>query len=139
MGGRVVGEVLLSSQPFSFWGGYDPIKGIVTDVRHEWKGLRIAGKVLVFPRLRGSTGGAGIFLESVRRGNAPSAMVVLEAETILVAGPMLSRIFYRKTIPVIDRPDLNPIEVLSTGDIVEVDGDKGLILIKQERIRKLVT
>ncbi|MEM3953084.1 MAG: DUF126 domain-containing protein, partial [Nitrososphaerota archaeon] len=53
--GKVRGEALRSTQPISFLGGVDPETGIVIEKGHELEGRSIAGKILVFPRGKGST------------------------------------------------------------------------------------
>jgi len=134
--GMVEGECLVSNKAFGFWGEYDPMRGIVTDARHDWYGKKIAKKILVFPLARGSTGGAGVFLESVRRKNYPLAIVVKEAETILITGPMLAKEFYNIDIPVVDRLNRDPTNVIKTGDWVKVDGEKGMVEIVQKSLRE---
>jgi len=133
VGGRAEGEALVSSQPLGFWGELDPGTGVVTDVHHEWRGREVTGKVLVFPRGRGSTGGAGIFLEAVRRGRAPAALVNVETEMILLAGPILAAKFYGRVIPVVDRPERDPTALIEAGDHVVVDGDRGIIEVTKRK------
>ena len=127
--GFAEGLALVSGQNLSLWGGLNPKTGLIIDRRHELYGQQVRGKVLVFPYGKGSTTGAIVFLEAVKCGNAPAAIVNIETEPILASGALMAQIFYRKTIPIVDRLDRNPVEVIRTNDYVRVDGDKGLVEI----------
>ena len=50
--GRAEGKALVTSQPISFYGGVDPLSGVVTERGHELEGKAISGKILVFPMER---------------------------------------------------------------------------------------
>src|ERR1039458_1005411 len=76
--GNFEGEVVVSNQPFGFWQGIDPLTGIVIDKRHDLCGTSQKGKPFFFPYGRGSTGTPGIFLEAVRNGCAPAALVTVK-------------------------------------------------------------
>ena len=45
----------------SGWGGIDPRTGSIIETRHELKGVSFAGKVLVFPGAKGSSGWSSQF------------------------------------------------------------------------------
>jgi hypothetical protein len=47
--GEVAGELIVSKEPLSFWGGYDPETGEITDRRHPLSGVIAAGKILALP------------------------------------------------------------------------------------------
>jgi predicted aconitase with swiveling domain len=130
--GVAEGLALVSAQNLSLWGGLDPKKGLIIDRRHELHGQQVTGKVLVFPYGKGSTTGAIVFLEAVKCGNAPAAIINIETEPILASGALMARLFYGKTIPIIDRLDRNPVEVIRTNDYVRVDGNVGLVEIRRE-------
>jgi len=129
--GVAEGLALVSRQNLSLWGGLNPKTGLIIDRRHELYGQQVRGKVLVFPYSKGSTTGAIVFLEAVKCGNAPAAIVNVKTEPILASGALMAQIFYGKTIPIVDRLDRNPVEVISTNDCVSVDGDKGLVKISR--------
>ncbi len=130
-GGVAEGLALVSGQNLSLWGGLNPKTGLIIDTRHELYRQQVKRKVLVFPYGKGSTTGAIVFLEAVRCGNAPAAIVNVETEPILASGALMSKIFCRKTIPIVDRLDRNPVEVIRTNDCVRVDGDVGLVEIRR--------
>ena len=47
--GSAKGAALVSSEPLSFWGGYDWKSGEITDRRHPLSGSNAKGKVLAIP------------------------------------------------------------------------------------------
>jgi len=125
--GEFEGEVVVSSQPFGFWQGMDPQTGIVIDKRHDACGLSIKGKAFVFPFGRGSTGTPGIFLEAVRNGCAPGAIINVKSEPMIIMCALLAEAFLKVSIPIVDGLDVNPMEALRTGDRVRVNGTTGVI------------
>ena len=125
--GEFEGEVVVSSQPFGFWQGMDPQTGIVIDKRHDACGLSIKGKAFVFHFGRGSTGTPGIFLEAVRNGCAPGAIINVKSEPMIIMCALLAEAFLKVSIPIVDGLDVNPMEALRTGDRVRVNGTTGVI------------
>ncbi|MEM3590194.1 MAG: DUF126 domain-containing protein, partial [Candidatus Bathyarchaeia archaeon] len=84
------GKALVSPEPISFLGGVDPRTGLVIERGHPLKGLSVAGKVLIFPRGKGSTVGSYIIYGLKRYGKAPAAMVNIETEPIIATGCALA-------------------------------------------------
>ena len=134
VGGVARGAAIVAGKAFAFSHGVDPATGIVTDVRHELNGKKITGRILVYPYGRGSSTGDLWMLETTRCGNAPAAIVNIETEPITVSGAILSKMVYGKEIPIVDKLDKNPIEVIMTGDYVMVDGTLGVVeILERER------
>jgi len=127
--GEFEGEVVVSNQPFGFWQGIDPQTGIVIDRRHDLCGTSLKGKAFVFPYGRGSTGTPGIFLEAVRNGCAPAAIINVQSEPMIVACAVLAEAFLKVSIPVVDGLKESPADTFRTGDRVRINGTSGLIEI----------
>ena len=127
--GVAEGEAMVTSEPFGFSHGLEPNTGRISDEGHEWVGQNVKAKVLVFPYGKGSTSGGLYILEAAKQGNTPAAVVNVETEPVIAAGFIMTEILYNKKIPVVDRLEQNPIEVIRTGDWVKVDADKGIIEI----------
>jgi phosphomecalonate degydratase small subunit len=125
--GEFEGEVVVSNQPFGFWQGMDPQTGVVIDKRHDACGRSVKGKVFVFPFGRGSTGTPGIFLEAVRNGCAPGAILNVKSEPMIVMCALLAEAFFKVSIPIVDALLVNPAEVLKTGDRVRINGTTGVV------------
>lgn len=118
--GRAFGEALRSSQPMSFLGGVDPETGIVVEKGHELEGRSVAGKILVFPRGKGSTVSSYILYRLKKKGLAPSGIINEFCEPIIAVGAVIS------DIPTVDKIDINLIE---TGDWVEIDNE--IVIIRK--------
>ena len=58
--GNGKGELLFADIGISFWGGVDPVTGVIIDHTHPLKGESIAGKVLAIPNGRGSCTGSQV-------------------------------------------------------------------------------
>jgi len=127
--GFAEGEALVTKEFFGFTHGVDPTTGEISDERHEWRGLNMKGKVLVFPFGKSSSSGAVWILETARNGNAPAAIINVEAEPIIGAGCFLAGMLYHKPVVLIDRLDTNPCEAIKSGDYVRVHGESGVVEI----------
>jgi uncharacterized protein len=127
IGGMAEGEAIVSKQPVSFLGGVNPDKGMVVERGHDIEGQCITGKIFVFPHGKGSTGGPYIIFARAKRKTGPAAMINVEAEPVIAVGAAMGN------IPMVDRLDQNPLEVISTGDYVKIDGDQGLVEITKKR------
>ena len=121
IGGVAEGEAVVTRQPISFLGGVNPDRGMVVERGHELEGKNITGKIFIFPHGKGSTAGPYIIYAMAKRKTAPSGMINLEAEPIIAVGAAMGK------IPLVDRLDKNPLEVISTGDRVRIDGDQGIV------------
>ena len=104
------GDRLELSEPLSFWGGFDPQTGMITDPAHPQYGEKVTGKVLVLERTRGSTSSPGALLESLRLGTGPSEFVIREPDTVVLVATHLARVLYDIDIPVtiLSRVDPGP-------------------------------
>ena len=116
--GTASGEALVTSMGISFFGGVDPDTGVIVETGHELEGQSISGKVLVFPTGKGSTVGSYTLYRLKRNGLAPAAIINAQCETITAVGCIIAE------IPCVDQI---PIEQLTTGMLVRVDGEAGTI------------
>ena len=92
---------------------------------HELEGVSIAGKILVFPVGKGSTGASFMLYETVRCKTAPKGIINLRADPVITAGAIIGN------IPYVDRLDGNPIELIKTGDYVELNADLGIVKVRR--------
>lgn len=121
--GRGAGEALVTTQPISFLAGVDPDRGVIIDRTHELRGQCITGKVLVFPKGKGSTGGTWIIMRLADNKIAPAAIINIETDLIIAIGSILAG------IPLIDKLNNDPTLVIKTGDYVIVNADKSIVKI----------
>ena len=121
--GVVEGEALLFQEAFSFLGDVDMDTSEIIAKGHEHEGVHIAGKVMIFPETKGSSGGCVVLSVLKKQDRQPAAIVVLKmADYNLVEGAILSK------VPVICLPERDPRECIATGDLVRVDGAEGTIV-----------
>lgn len=121
--GMAQGVALVTSQPISFLGSVDVKRGIIVEKGHELEGQSISGKVLVFPGGKGSTVGSYAIYQLKKNGVAPVAMINVKAEPIVAVGAIIS------DIPLVDKVEKNPVEIIKTGDKVLVDAIVGSVEI----------
>ncbi len=119
--GIAQGEVLSTSEPISFLGGVDSESGTVVERGHELEGESLAGKVLVFPKGKGSTVGSYVIYGLKKKGKAPAAIVNLEAEEIVATGAIIS------SIPMLDAISEADFKSLKSGKRVLVNAEEGYI------------
>ncbi len=120
-GGIAEGEALVTRQPLSIFGGVDPDSGLVKEREHELFGVKLSGKVLVMPPLKGSTAGTWILCRLSENGVAPSAIIITKADIILTAGAIIGK------IPTVDNFDFDPTLKFETGEKLRVNGDQGTV------------
>ncbi len=119
--GIASGEALVTSMGISFFGGVDPNTGVVVEKGHELEGQSIGGKVLVFPSGKGSTVGSYTLYRLKMNGVAPAAIINAECETITAVGCIIAE------IPCVDRI---PIDRLTTGLHISIDGAHGILIVE---------
>ncbi len=122
------GRILATHQNISFWGGVDTTTGRVIDPRHELFDQSITDKILAFPYGKGSAAAPLVLLELVKQATAPAALINIETDPLLVAGPIISKHFYGTTIPVVAMSP-ESFDRLATDLDAIVDGDKGEVVI----------
>lgn len=123
VGGVAEGEALVSTDRISGWGGIDPRTGTIIETRHPLRGLSFAGKVLVFPGAKGSSGWSNQFHLTRLTGAAPAAMLFNEMTTKIALGAVVTR------APAMTDFDQDPLDFIETGDWVRVDADNGRVEI----------
>ena len=118
--GKVEGEAIVTTMPFSIVGDLDPLSGNV-GATHNLAGQSIAGKIIVFPTGRGSTGGGIIAHYAKILGTTPAGMICVEAE------PVIALVAIMNDIPAVDKLDRNPLEAIKTGDYIRLDATEGIV------------
>ncbi|MBU7016675.1 MAG: DUF126 domain-containing protein [Theionarchaea archaeon] len=116
--GKVTAEAIVSNEPIGFYGGIDSKTGIVIEKGHPLEGQSVTGKILVFPRGKGSTVGSYVIYGLAKNGVGPVAIVNEETETIVATGVILAG------VPCVDKIDISQFK---TGDRLMVDAEKGTV------------
>lgn len=99
--GAATGEIIRLDQALSFWGGFDPARGVIIDQAHPQVGQSLVGKIVLMPGSRGSSGTPGVLGESIRRGTGPAALIITTADRNVLAGALVARTLYNTDCPVI--------------------------------------
>ena len=121
VGGVAEGEALVTTERISGWGGIDPRTGTIIETRHELRGVSFAGKVLVFPGAKGSSGWSNTFHLARLCGAAPAALLFNEMTTKIALGAVVVH------APAMTGFDIDPLDAIETGDWVKVDADRGVV------------
>ncbi|MBM4248073.1 MAG: DUF126 domain-containing protein [Euryarchaeota archaeon] len=116
--GAAEGEAIVSKEPIGFYGGVDPKTGLFIEKGHELEGVSVRGKILVFPKGKGSTVGSYVIYGLAANKVGPLAIVNSETETIVATGVILA------DIPCVDGI---PTDRLRTGDRLRVDATNGTV------------
>jgi len=119
------GPFLRLAAPISFWGGVDPVTGLVSDPRHPDHGTSLSGCVVWIPSTIGSSSSSSILLELVRSGRAPAALLLGRADPILALGAIVAREMGYKAPPMVEVPE-GALPAWSAGGTLQVSQD-GLI------------
>ena len=120
--GQAEGQVLVSDEPLSFWGGYDYHTGEITDRHHPLSGSMAAGYILAVPFSRGSSTTTAVLLEAARAGTAPAAFVTTAVDPFFALASIVANVLYARPIPVIAVAPLD-FARLRTGDRLRIEKD----------------
>ena len=122
--GQAEGPALVSTDAVSFLGDLDIRTGEVVGEVPSIKGSKVGGTVLVIPHSVGSSGAWRFLYQLFVHGTHPAA-IVTEAlpDSSLVQGAILAK------IPIVCDPAEDVLQIIKSGDKVEVDGTEGMIRV----------
>jgi len=138
IGTTASGPALVTRQPINFTASMCKVANMVPsrraeirDHHHELFGHNIAGKVLVFPSCIGSTHTGLVLLDLVSQGTGPAALIVQKCDSLLIAGIVLSEVWFDRAIPILEYPGDELFDRISNEDEIWIDGERGLIQVSQ--------
>jgi predicted aconitase with swiveling domain len=99
--GHGEGPLLVLDAALSLWGGTAVATGRIVEERHPQHAETLAGRVVAFPSVRGSSSSATVLAEQLRRGVGPSAVLLRAPDTILVLGALVAGELYGYQMPVV--------------------------------------
>ena len=123
--GSVEGEALVANEPICFYL-CEPETGVVVDKNHCLKGKSVTGKILI---VKSGKGSSVVQLDGLyqlkENNNLPKALIILNAEPVIVSSA------YVVNLPMVDRLDKSPYEIISDGDYVKIDAgsDDGTVTV----------
>lgn len=127
--GTASGVALATSEPLSFWGGYDWKTGEIIDRRHPLSGMIAKDKILVIPFTRGSSTTTAVLLEAIRAKTAPKAIITTGTDFFFALASVVADELYKMPIPLVAVNENDFIQI-NTGDQIEIN-EKGNIIISQ--------
>lgn len=119
LSGYATGPALVLAEPLSMWGGLDPESGEIIDRRHPQVGLVATGCVLVMQAGRGSSSSSSVLAEAIRLGTAPAAVILGEADDIVLLGAIVADELYGTVCPIVVA-DADTYRALRTGDRITI-------------------
>ena len=118
--GKVQGPALVCRNAFSFMGDVDMDTGVIIAKGHEHEGQTIAGKVMIYPETKGSSGGCIVLMTLAKQGKQPAAIVLEKpADPNIVEGAILAG------VSMVCEPEEDLIAAVPDGTMVTVDGTRG--------------
>jgi predicted aconitase with swiveling domain len=125
--GTALGELLISPEPLSFWGGYDYHTGEIIDRRHPLSGKIARGKILGVPYTRGSSTTTAVLLEAIRAGTAPTALLSTGVDSFFALASIVADEMGLGSIPVLS---VDPADYarLRSGDWITIHEDGKIIV-----------
>ena len=121
--GYAEGDEIVTKDGISFMGTVNPKTGVIIERKHEIEGAVLGGKILCYPKGKGSTGGSYMLYDVVKNGVGPAAIVNMEAEQVAVIGAIVAE------LPMVDQIDITKIK---TGDHVVVDATNGVVKVTRD-------
>jgi len=123
VGGRAEGHALVARTTLSFWGEVDPVSGRIIAKGHPLEGHLLGGKILVIESTKGSSATPLVMGLAHGEGNAPAALVNTNIDALAVLGCVVNG------IPMVADLDVEPFDLIRSGDRVVVDADAGRIVV----------
>jgi len=118
--GRVDAPALVCHNAFSFMGDVDMDTGVIIAKGHEHEGQTIAGKVMIYPETKGSSGGCIVLMTLAKQGRQPAAIVLEKpADPNIVEGAILAG------VALVCEPEESLVASVPNGAMVSVDGTAG--------------
>ena len=128
--GEAEGQLLVSTEPLSFWGGYDHQTGEIIDRRHPLSGQIARGRILAIPNTVGSSTTTAVLLEAVRAGTAPAAILTTSIDAFLALASIVAAEMYNRPIPIVAL-SIEQFNQLESGAKLAIRKDGNLLLTSQ--------
>jgi uncharacterized protein len=118
--GRVEGGALVCHKAFSFLGDVDMDSGVIIAHGHEHQGESIAGKIMIYPETKGSSGGCVVLMSLAKTGHQPLGIILEKAaDPNIVEGAIIAG------VTLVCEPKVDLIATVPNGAKIMVDGGAG--------------
>jgi predicted aconitase/predicted aconitase with swiveling domain len=88
---KSVAPLLRTTVPLSFWGGIDPLTGVIVDTTHPLFGSCVSGTIFCLPSGRGSCTASQVLLELILNDKAPRAIVLRDLDGLVCVGAIVAQ------------------------------------------------
>lgn len=120
--GEASGPALVCRKAFSFLGDVDMDTGEIIARGHEHEGESIAGRVMIYPETKGSSGGCVVLTVLAKQGKQPAAIVLEKpADPNIVEGAIVCG------VALVCEPERSLVEAVPHEAVVAVDGARGTV------------
>jgi predicted aconitase with swiveling domain len=133
IGGKAEGEALVCREPVNLMADTGNVWTDLKDTTFTNKigtpsvyGKSFAGKILIFPTGKGGIFSTNIMMDVATVGGAPKAIINMKAH------PVWAALAIALNIPLVDRLNKNPCDVIETGDYVKVDASRGIVEVTKK-------
>ena len=131
MGGTAKGPILMTMTGFNAVAAWTKAKNdsspeyaaLDQDWQHPWNGTDLRGRIICFPAEVGSTHSPLPFLDLIKDKIGPAGIIVGEADPLLLAGNILSEVWYGPSIPIIEYPTEELMKNFKDGDVINISSD----------------
>ena len=124
LNGVAEGEAMVCHESIQGWAGVDEKTGKIIEKGHSHEGECIDGKILVLPCAKGSNGWGSHFHSAMVAGHVAAGWVFEKLDSRCASA------IVELNIPAVVDTEGEPVcDVIKNGDIVRVDGTKGVIEI----------
>jgi len=119
------GIAMVSMETIQGWSGLDDKTGLVIERGHPFEGMSIKDSVLILSGGKGSNGWSCHFHAARVSGIGPAALVFPKMDSRTGVAAVVTG------VPTVTDLEDDPFDVIRTGDLVRVDGNKGTVEIIQ--------
>ncbi|CAB9496481.1 UPF0107 protein [Seminavis robusta] len=124
--------LLISDVSLSFWGGIDPLTGIVVDTSHPLHGHCVTDTILCLPSGRGSCTASQVLLELILNRKAPTAFVFRDVDGLACVGAIIAQeVFQQQGND--DSDDDDGDNYLVVPDMIHVGTDRYNQLLQEQQ------
>ena len=126
-GDPVEARALVMREGFSPRYDLDRWTGVISRIGHSAEGENIRDAVLIIPTTKGGVAGGWAFLDLLKKGIAPKALVFGKLNPVMVQGAVFAG------ITITEGWSRSPYECIKTGDIVRVDPRRRTVTVVRKR------
>jgi predicted aconitase with swiveling domain len=127
--GKAHGRALVSTEPLSFWGGYDWKTGEIIDRRHMLSGSIARDRILAIPFTRGSSTTTAVLLEAIRAQMAPAAIITTGTDFFFALASVVADELYNSSLPLLALAEKDYARLRTDDEVYILE--EGLVIVER--------